>query len=270
MDRNEIALMYSGGLDTTYMALQLAKEFQKVHLLTFCNGVCVNPDASKRHVQILRNKFGMDKFEHSIIPVEEILSFLKKGLSKDVANYKTPLLFDLCCRMSMEVATILYCLPRGIRYVTDGNNPNTQGEMFIQQTRYLNAAAEFFSRYGIETIRSYTILDSRDKIIRRLNKAGINTGIKWLRFLGITTQLFTQPFCLWAPVAFLFTSGLRKMPFIKYFNLSVEDAIRYRKEKEKLAIPFIDYFKSDYTMSSERPCTGKLSRFFKCISPKCS
>ena len=47
MDRNEIVLMYSGGLDTTYMAIQLAKEFQKVHLLTFCNGVCINPEASR-------------------------------------------------------------------------------------------------------------------------------------------------------------------------------------------------------------------------------
>ena len=268
MERREIALMYSGGMDTTYMALQLAEELTKVHLLTFCNGVCVRPDASKRHVSMLRDKFGRDRFEHTIIPVEEILSFLKKDISKDMVRYRSPLLFDLCCRLSMEVATILYCLPRGIRYVTDGNNPNTQGEMFIQQKKYLKVAADFFSDYDIETVRSYATLGSRDEISRKLGEAGINTGVKWLKFLGITTQLFTQPFCLWAPIAFLFTSNLRKVPFIRYFSLSVEDAITFRMEKEKLARPFIDYFKSNHSAYSERPCTSKLGKFFKCISLK--
>ncbi len=264
MEQKEITLMYSGGLDTTYIALQLAEKFSKVHLLTFCNGACIRLDASKKHTALLQKKFGRDRFEHTIISVEEIFSFLKKDISKDMIRYRSPLLFDLCCRLSMEVATIIYCMSKGVKYVTDGSNPNTQGEMFIQQKKYLKVAACLFSDYGIETVRSYTILGSRDEISRKLGKAGINTGVKWLKFLGITTQLFTQPFCLWAPIAFLFTSNLRKIPFIRYFSLSVEDAIKFRMQKEKLARPFIDSFKT----YSERPCTGKLGNFFKCILPK--
>lgn len=268
MDRNEIALMYSGGLDTTYTALQLAEKFSKVHLLTFCNGVCIRPHVSRRHVCMLQEKFGKDKFEHVVIPVEEIFALIKKDIWKDMVNCRSPLLFDLCCRLSMEVAAILYCLPRGVKYVTDGNNPHTQGEIFLQQREYLNMADEFFSGYGIEIIRAHKILNSRDKISKKLGEAGIETGIRWLKFLGITTQLFTQPFCLWAPVAFLFTSRLRKLPFIKYFALSTGEAIKFRAQKEELIRPFIDYFKSDYHISAERPCMSKLSRFFKCVSPK--
>ena len=78
VEKKEIALMYSGGLDTTYAALQLAEEFSKVHLLTFCNGACIRVDASKKHALMLQDKFGRDKFEHSIISVAKILSFIKK------------------------------------------------------------------------------------------------------------------------------------------------------------------------------------------------
>ncbi|MDD5614258.1 MAG: hypothetical protein PHQ54_04210 [Candidatus Omnitrophica bacterium] len=232
-EKKEIALLYSGGLDTTYLALQLAEKFDKVHLLTFCNGVCVRVNSSQRHVCILQKSFRTDKFEHSIISTAEIFSLLKKGLLKDILKYRSPLLFDLCCRFSMEIATVYYCANKRIRYVTDGNSPKTQGEIFLQQERYLDIISKFFSRYGIEYIRLKN-LESRDDKINSLKASGLKTGLRFLGKLGITTQLFTQPFCLWAPVAFFFTSPLRKMPFIKYFDLSVEDAILFRLRKEEL------------------------------------
>lgn len=262
----EIAIMYSGGLDTTYLALQFAKEFNRVHLLTFCNGICVRSDASKKHIPILQKKFGKDKFKHTIIPIKEIFSLLKKGIFKDMVKYKSPLLFDLCCRLSMEVATIFYCLDKGISYACDGSNPRTQGQMFIQQKEYLKLVDSFFSHYGIESVRSYAVLNSRDEITQKLKEAGINTGARWLKFLGISTQLFTQPFCLWAPIAFLFTSGIRKIPPIQHFSLSLKEASSFRLEKEKLARNFIDHLRFNYSMSHKKPCINKFARIFRCIT----
>lgn len=258
--------MYSGGLDTTYLAMQLAEKFKKVHLLTFCNGICLKPEASVKHVTLLQEKFGAGKFEHTIIPTVEILAFLKKDIVKDIRKYKSPLLFDLCCRLSMEVAVILYCLDKRIGYVSDGSNPKTQGEMFIQQEEYLKAIDRFFSQYNIESVRFYKHLNSRDEIAQKLREADINTEVKWLKFLGITTQLFTQPFCLWAPVAFLFTSGLRKIPIIRYFDLSLEKAVSFRMEKEKLAAKFIEYLRYNYSLSHEKPCVRRAARIFQCVS----
>jgi|GEM_PF-1196560 len=269
-EKKEIALMYSGGLDTTYAALQLAEEYSKVHLLTFCNGACIRVGASKKHVTMLRDKFGRDKFEHSIISVANILRFLKKDLLKDMARARSPLLFDLCCRLSMEVAVVFYCLEREIKYVTDGNNPNTQGEIFLQQEKYLDKAVDFFSKYGIQYIRPYKNLMSRKDLTGKLEASGIKTGVNLLGKIGITTQLFTQPFCLWAPVAFLFTSNIRKLPFIGYFSLSTEDAVAFRLKKEKLAADFIDYLKLGSSISRIYPCKkNKLSKFFKFIYGKC-
>jgi hypothetical protein len=270
IEKKEIALMYSGGLDTTYNALQLADEFSKVHLLTFCNGLCVRVGASKRHVCILQDKFGADKFEHSIVSVAEVFSFLKKDLLKDMVKTRSPLLFDLCCRLSMEVAVIFYCLQRGIKYATDGNNPNTQGEIFLQQERYLERVGAFFVKHGIQYVHPYKYLESRNKVMNKLEAAGIKTGAGLLGAIGITTQLFTQPFCLWAPVAFIFTSYLRKIPGVKYFSLSTEDAITFRLKKEKLAEDFIDYLKLGSSISKIYPCKkSSLSKFIKFIYGSC-
>ncbi len=266
----EIALMYSGGLDTTYTALQLAEEFNKVHLVTFCNGICVRVGASKMHVDLLQKRFGSDKFEHSIISVGQILSIFKKDLLKDIAKYRSPLLFDLCCRLSMETAMIFYCLDKGIKYATDGNNHHTQGEIFLQQEKYLDIVSLFFLQHGIQYFYPDKLLKSREEIIKKLEEAGIKTGINLLGNFGITTQLFTQPFCLWAPVTFFFTSNLRKIPLVRYLDLSLEEAIAYRLRKEKLARDFIDYLKLNSSVSRIYPCKkNNLTKFFKFIYRKC-
>ena len=180
-------------------------------------------------------------------------------------RYKSPLLFDLCCRLSMEVATILYCLDKKISYASDGSNPQTQGQMFIQQEEYLRTVDRFFSQYGIESVRSYKRSSSRNEIAQRLREAGIDTGVDCLKFLSVTTQLFTQPFCLWAVVPFLFTSGLRRIPLIQYFALSLEEAMSFRSEKERLAQRFIEYLRYNYSLSHDKPCIKRVARIFQCI-----
>jgi hypothetical protein len=268
-EKKEIVLMYSGGLDTTYTALQLAEEFSKVHLLTFCNGMCVRAGASKMHVDLLQERFGSDKFEHAIISVSQVFSFLKKGLLKDMVKIHSPLLFDLCCRLSMEVATIFYCVDRGIKCATSGNNPDTQGEIFLQQEKYLNIVSSFFLHHGVQYLHPVKHLDSRKEITKQLEGAGIKTGTNLLGRIGISTQLFTQPFCLWAPVAFFFTSNLRKIPLVQYLDLPLEKAIAYRLRKEKLADNLIDYLKLNSSLSHIYPCKkNNLTKIFRFIYRK--
>jgi len=266
----EIALMYSGGLDTTYLALQLAEGFSKVHLLTFCNGICLRVGASNKHALMLQEKYGKEKYEHAIISIGDIFAVIKKGITTDMLKYRSPLLFDLCCRLSMEMATICYCIEKGVLYATDGSNPYTQGEMFIQQGEYLNTSGELFSEYGIQYIQQYRHRESRQNILKKLEASGIKTGVRFFESIGITSQLFNQPFCLWAPIAFFFTSRLRKIPFIKYFGLSAKDAIRFRRDKEKIAKAFIDYFKLNHSLSFLYPCKkNNLTKFLRSRDCNC-
>jgi len=235
----EIALLYSGGLDTTYSAICLEKSFEKIHLLTFDNGFCLNPLASEKHVRILKAKYGKTRFVHTIIDIKGIFKRLKEDIRQKRSACGSPLFFDLCCRFSMESGAVVYCLKNHIRYISDGANPETQGQMFIQQRRYIEETDRFFRHYGIKPWRNYEILKRRGDTSNVLREAGFDTGIRWLKYLGITTQFFTQPFCMRAPVAFLFTSDLRKLPIVKRFGLSEDTAIRLRSSIEESAHSFI-------------------------------
>jgi hypothetical protein len=232
---NEVALMYSGGLDTSYVALRLAEEFDRVHLVTFCNGMCFRPGASRKHVTLFRGMFGAEKFVHALVPSAPIFRELRKGLAWEMVRHRSPLLFDLCCRLSMETAAIDYCRRHGITLIADGSNPASQGEIFLQQEAYLETSRRYFAAHGISCIAEYNTISKRALISAELRKRGIVTGAGWLEKLSISSQLHTQPFCIWAPVPFFFTSFLRKLPFIRYFDLPVGRAIIFRRKKEAQA-----------------------------------
>lgn len=227
--------MYSGGLDTTAAALVLAQDFKRVHLVTFCNGFCIRVSRSKLHFKQLQAKFGADKIIHEIIDAQGIFSQIKTGLMEYIGKYRSPLVFDLCCRLAMETALIIYCLRNNISYVADGNSL-AQDQIFLQQAEYMRAVDQFFQDYTIQSIHPVMDYEERSRRIKRIGDSGFSKGHEWLeKYLGIGSQLFNQPFCLWAPVPFFFTSGLRKLPFINKFNLPLEKALEFRKEREAVA-----------------------------------
>jgi len=144
----------------------------------------------------------------------------------------------------MEVATIIYCLENNIYSAADGNNP-AQDAIFLQQLDYLRVVDNFFKSYGIDYI--HPTYFSKSRLGRRdyLKQLGFNSGSKLFEKLGITSQLFNQPFCLWAPVAFFFTSRLRKFPLIKKYSLDLDSAIEFRNNRERIAKDYIQrYFEN--------------------------
>lgn len=239
--RSEISLMYSGGLDTTMAAFILAQQFRQVHLLTFCNGLCMRVERSSVHVQALKQKFGNEKFVHRVIYVADLFVQLRRGLWQYFRRYKSPLVFDLCCRLSMEAATVIYCLENNIRYAADSNNA-AQDAIFLQQQQYLNIVDDFFNHYGIRMLHPVYYRESRVKRRDNLKLLGLNGGYKFLERIGITSQLFNQPFCLWAPISFFFTSYLRHLPLIKKYTLSLENAIDFRLNREEIARDYIQKY----------------------------
>lgn len=237
----EIALMFSGGLDTTTAAATLAKVYRRIHLLTFCNGICIRVNASKVHAGELKEKFGSDKFIHRIIYIADLFAQIRKGLKKYLKKYKSPLIFDLCCRLSMEVTTIIYCLENNILYASDGNNP-AQDTIFLQQPKYLCRVEAFFKEHGIECIHPVDYFEERCVRTDNLKKLGFNSGNKLLEKIGITSQLANQPFCLWAFIAFFFTSWMRHNPIIKKYSLPLDAAIEFRCNREKIARSYIQRY----------------------------
>lgn len=257
----EFCVLFSGGTDTTLLAARLLEDpsVRKLHLLTFCNGICVRVDRSRIHAGELARRYGTDRVVHEIIYITEVFHRMRSPLGELVRKYRSTLVFDLCCRLSMETAAIRYALDRGIRAVCDGTNID-QGRLFLERPDYMRASREFYASYGIDYSTpvyapSGGRMGRRDELVRR----EFSVGPKILEKLDITCCLFQQPFCLMAFHTFFFTSFLRKVPLLRTFiarhTLSLEDALELRRDREVTARAILEEHRA-FELTGEAGAAG--------------
>ncbi|MDD5021376.1 MAG: 7-cyano-7-deazaguanine synthase [Endomicrobiaceae bacterium] len=238
--KKETAIMFSGGLDSTAVACELLKQGHKLHLLAFNNGVCIRISRPSERAKDLAEKFNKENINYKLIESQKTMKFLKNNSKGIISKCKSPLIFDLICRFSMEINTIIYCKKNNINTVADGNSM-AQGQIFIQQKPYLDVVDDFYKQYDINSTHPlYFSAKTRDANLKILSDSGLDKGNKLFEKLSISSQLLNQPFCLWAPMAFLFTSPVRKLGFEKLFGLSTEKAIEIRKNLQNIARKYIE------------------------------
>ncbi|MDQ7823377.1 MAG: hypothetical protein RDV48_11325 [Candidatus Eremiobacteraeota bacterium] len=268
----KLLMMFSGGTDTTLAASRIleSNECDRLYLVTFCNGICVRVDRSKIHADELIARYGADRVSHEIIYVTEIFHQIRSPLRELITRYGSTLVFDLCCRLSMETMAIIYSRSHGIRHVCDGTNID-QGRLFLERPEYLRISKEFYGTYGISYFspvyaKSGGRLGRRDELV----KQGFTVGPAFLENLNISCCLFQQPFCLMAFHTFFFTSFLSRLPLlsgvIKKFNLPLEKAMKLRIDRQQIAHRIIrereEFDKAGFESGSvriqEHFCTTKL------------
>jgi len=244
--RSDICMMFSGGLDTTAAAAQLLEEnrFERLHLLTFCNGVCVGAARSGVHVEELREMYGAHRLIHEIIDMTDVFAEIRAPLLDLLLEYRSGLVFDLCCRLAMETSAIIYARNHGLTHICDGTNL-AQGRLFMERPEYMEKAREFFTVHGL-TFFSPVYEKAGERAQRREELAGqgFSTGPRFLEKLNIGTSIMHQPFCFYAFHTFFFTSFLARTPglgpLIEKMNLSLEDALRLRRDREAIARRIIE------------------------------
>jgi len=237
----DLAMMFSGGLDTTLAAARLLEsgDVERLHLLTFCNGFCVGVGHSGFHVGELRRIHGADRVLHEIIYVTEIFEELRSPVLDLVRKWGSTLAVDLCCRLSFETAAIIYCINNGIADLCDGTNID-QGRLFLEKPEYLRVSREYFAEHGIHYFSPvYGREGGRKGRMDALKQRGLSVGPRFLEKVNITSSILYQPFCLFAIHTFFFTSFLRDAPLLKHviarYNLPVETAVAARLDRQQVA-----------------------------------
>jgi PP-loop superfamily ATP-utilizing enzyme len=117
-------LMFSGGVDSTYTVLKIAKDFDKLILLTYKTPGMINVNFSKRSYRQLKKIFGK-KISNKIIDIGNFVYFLRGGILKCVQdNLKYKFYYSWClgCKLAMHLYTISYCKKNNIKVVLDGSN----------------------------------------------------------------------------------------------------------------------------------------------------
>ena len=273
----KIAVLYSGGTDSTCAVTLLLKKFDKVHLLTYKRfGLfCINN--IEANVKKLKDKFGLDKFVYKVINVDKL--FKHVSYAKYYYNLKKHgfFLLSTCglCKLAMHIRTLIYCLENSIEYVCDGANKNAK-YFPAQMPEVINEIKNMYARYGIVYLTPVFDFDEPkgtnwvDKLgleklqLKKIEKKGKNSIITSGKILfkmnffpaenikgtKIDHQMQARCFQLILFNIFLYWYYLPKYGFLKY----KETANSFYKEK-------IEYFNSLLKEYMEEKHGSKLYRF---------
>lgn len=187
---NEIALMFSGGLDSTATALRLAEQHERVHLVTYRNGYGhFRHDRSRRRAQELRRAAG-DKFTFTLISTKQAFEqIVVRSIGADYRRFGSGFVWCLGCKLAMHARSALFCLRRGLLTMADGSNSDTD-EMVEQSLLSLSLIRFFYEDLGVD-FGTPVYDDAREASRDALRGGGVRTGLTVLdRQLGI------QPSCV--------------------------------------------------------------------------
>jgi len=215
---NEIALMFSGGLDSTATAIALAEKYDRVHLVTYKNGYghFYHHRTAKRVEEL--NKAMGDKFVYTLISTKDYFDeILVKSVIQDYRKYKSGFIWFMGCKMAMHMRSAMYCLENGLRYMTDGSNEDTN-EMVEQMLISLTMIQFFYDSFGIH-FGTPVYEHSREESRELIKKWGLKMGIQVM-----DRHLCIQPTCI--------AGELYYMPYL-LFNKRV-------KHDEDTVAQFID------------------------------
>ena len=182
----EIAVLYSGGTDSTCVAFLMAKEVDKVHLLVYKRFGLFSIDNIATNAKKLRERFGEDKFVYKVIDLNRL--FKEVSYAKYWHNLKNYGFFMLStcglCKLAMHIRTLIYCLENNIKYVCDGANKNAGAGYFpAQMLEVIDLIEEMYAQYGVSYSRPVFDFDEPkgitwvDKLgLEKLQLSSIDTG----------------------------------------------------------------------------------------------
>jgi len=222
MDRS-VALMFSGGVDSTVAAMKLLEEFDRVHLLTFSNGYGHYAFYRTRRRARELDERHPGRFTHFSASIKEL--FQQVCLSTIIDDYRrfgSGFMWCMGCKLCMHARAIIYCLQNGIGHTSDGSAKDS-AEMVEQMPISISMIRSMYQDRGIEFL--VPVYDmSRDAKRGMLHEMGFFMGIPLLdRYLGI------QPSCVPGELYYLPYILFNKAP--KHDEETVAGYIEQKREQ---------------------------------------
>ncbi len=120
-----VALLYSGGTDSTLAAWQAAQRFDRVHLLTYRRFGMFGVENSELNLNALRRVVGEDPFiRPPIMDVERLFRHVSyEHYGRDLLKHRFMVLTTCgLCKLAMHLRTLVYAVDEGVDAVWDGAN----------------------------------------------------------------------------------------------------------------------------------------------------
>lgn len=122
--KNEVAVMFSGGIDSLLASVLLQQKFDKVHLITFDKGYLeFGVKNNQPNVERLKATYGADRITHEIVDLKDVVKRIAvKKIFKDRKKYNMETRWCVGCRMGMNTGGLLYALEHDLIGYADGSN----------------------------------------------------------------------------------------------------------------------------------------------------
>ena len=149
---NEVAVLFSGGTDSTCTAVMAAQQYDRVHVLTMQRFGMFGVEKSDTNFRKIAEMFGEDRFVRpDLMGVDRLFRHL--SYSSYLRDLRRHGLMNLTtcgvCKLAMHTRALVYCLQNGVSRVWDGANRN----MYIfpaQMEGVMGLLRDMYARYGIE------------------------------------------------------------------------------------------------------------------------
>jgi hypothetical protein len=186
-----IAVLFSGGCDSTLAAAIAAEKYGKVHLLTYKRLGIFKMRRPRAMVEKLRKRYPGCEFHYECIDINKYhKEICYENYFSNVSRYGLKLV-SVCglCNVAMHWRTVLYCLDSGIRCVSDG--ANAASNTFPSQNKkiMIGGLRKMYSHFGIEY--SNPVYEMGDNVEEELYRRGITACRKIKQ-----TERDSQPVCI--------------------------------------------------------------------------
>jgi len=147
----DCVILYSGGTDSTCVAALLTERSRRLHLLTFYEAATRDSPLPAANVGRLRDRFGEDRFPHSVLSVDALLRRLNCDRYACYLRRHGFFMLSNCGLSSLawHVRAIVYCLDNGIRRAADGVTREL-GHFPGHMDPVLRELKGLYARFGIE------------------------------------------------------------------------------------------------------------------------
>jgi len=122
--KNEVAVMFSGGIDSLLASVLLLQKYDRVHLITFDKGYLeFGIKNNVPNVNRLKTAFGEDRITHQVIDIKQIVKRISVSkIVRDRKDYNIEIRWCVGCRLSMNTGGLLYALENNLIGYADGSN----------------------------------------------------------------------------------------------------------------------------------------------------
>lgn len=190
MEREKVAILFTGGRDSSLVACLESLQDKEVHLITCNSGIGIKSELSEMRVKELIERFPNNIVGRTILPTYGLFrSIAIKNLEADFKRWGINLVL-LGDKLAIHAAATVYCLEHGIKKIVDGC-VGYQEDLAEQKNVAIELFREFEAKYGIDYECPIYNFGDQDDVKYAFMTFGLSS--KFLEGVSIFGDAFSEP-----------------------------------------------------------------------------